>query len=91
MVLSIEGQQKRSSCSGFGRTSFSQVKNENQVIHKSASVIFELDRLTQKSISRGARVSAAHTLCLQGILLFKKLSNKQSGSVIFRPVRLIIL
>ena len=37
---------------------------ENQVINKSASVIFGLARLKQKSISRGARVSATHTLCL---------------------------
>ena len=43
-----------------------------------------------KSMSRSASLSAAHALCLQGILLCKELSNKQSGSVIFRPVRLII-
>ena len=30
-----------------------------------------------------------HALCLQGILLCRKLSNKQSGSVISRFVRLI--
>ena len=32
-------------------------------------------------------LSASHVLCLQWIQLCKKLSNKQSGSVIFRPVR----
>ena len=64
---------------------------ENQVINERGNVIFGFPRLRQKSISRDARVSAAHTLCLQGILLCKKLSNKQSGSVIFRPVRLITL
>ena len=50
-----------------------------------------------KSISRGARLSIGcpYTfnllLCSQGILLCKKLSNKQSGSVIFRPARFITL
>ena len=44
--------------------------------------------MDRKSMSRGTRLSTAHTfsllLCLQSILLHKKLSNKQSGSVIFR-------
>ena len=44
-----------------------------------------------KDISRGVRLSATHALCLQGILLCKKLINKQNGSVIFRLVRLITL
>ena len=48
---------------------------KKQVINKSASVIFELARLIvlsysrQKSLSRGVRLSTAHALCLQGILL----------------------
>ena len=42
--------------------------------------------MDRKSISRGSRLSAAHALCLQGTLLCKKLINKQSGSVIIRPV-----
>ena len=37
--------------------------------------------IDRKSISRGARLSAAHTVRLQGILLHKKLSIKQSGKV----------
>ena len=51
----------------------------------------KIDRkiIDRKGISRGARLSAAHTFCLQGILLCKKLSIKHHGSVIFRPVRLI--
>ena len=49
-VMHIQGQQKWSSCSGFGRPSFSQGKikfhfYKKQVIYKSASVIFELVRL----------------------------------------------
>ena len=62
-------------------------------------MIFELSGLVLyaiidiKGISKDARLWAAHILnlllCLQGILLCKKLSNKQSGSVIFRPVRVI--
>ena len=44
-----------------------------------------------KSISRGARLLAVRVLHLQDIVLSKKLSNRQSGSVIFRPVRLTIL
>ena len=47
--------------------------------------------MDRKSISRGVRLSAAHALYIQGILFCKKLSNKQSGSVIFRPIRLITL
>ena len=47
----IQGQQKRSHCSSFGRTSFSQGKNEIQFFLKasnkqSACVIFGLIRLT---------------------------------------------
>ena len=62
---------------------------KKQVIKKSDSVIFGLTSLIilsynrQKNTLRGARLSNAHTLCLQGILLCKKLSNQQSGSVIF--------
>ena len=58
-------------------------------MNKSASMIFMLFRLTiidRKGISRGARLSAAHAFCLQGILLCKKLSNKHHGSVIFRLI-----
>ena len=44
--------------------------------------------MDRKSTLRGVRLSAAHTLCLQGILLCKKLTNKHSGSVIFRLVTL---
>ena len=68
-----------------------------QVINRSTSVIFGLVRLIvlnfnrQKSISRGKRLSVTHALCLQGVLLCKKLSNKQSGNGIVRPVRLITL
>ena len=40
-------------------------------------------------MSRGTRLSAIHTLCLQDILLCKNLSNKYHGSVIYSPVRLI--
>ena len=47
--------------------------------------------MDRKSISRGVILSAAHTLCVQGILLCKKLSNKQSSNVIFRHIRLITL
>ena len=43
--------------------------------------------LDRKSISRGVEILGSHTLCLQGILLCKKLSNKYSGSMFFRPVR----
>ena len=42
--------------------------------------------MDRKGISRGVRISDAHALCVQGILLCKKLSNKQSG---IRPLRLI--
>ena len=59
---------------------------KKQVIKKSDSVIFGLTSLIildRKNTLRGARLSDAHTLCLQGILLCKKLSNQQSGSVIF--------
>ena len=62
-----------------------------------ASVIFGLVGLIilsfnrWKSISIGTRPSPAHAFCLQGILLCEKPSNKQSGSVIFRLVRLITL
>ena len=52
---------------------------KKQVVNKSASVIIDLVRLItvysaiidRKSISRGARLSAAHVLCLQYILLCK--------------------
>ena len=100
-INNFQGWWKRSSCSGFGRTNFLQGKSEipiftksKQLISKSASVIFGLVRfilLERKSISIGARLSAAHTLCLQGILLCKKLSIKQSGSVTFRSARLLTL
>ena len=43
--------------------------------------------LNRKSIPRSVRLSVAHALYIQGILLCKKLSNKQSG----RPIRFIIL
>ena len=61
---------------------------------------FELVRLTitllscngRKSISTGAKLSTAHVLCMLTKYLFcKKLSHKQSGSVIFRPARLNII
>ena len=42
---------------------------KKQAINKSASVIFGLVRLIildRKGISRGARLSAAHVLCLEG-------------------------
>ena len=47
--------------------------------------------MDRKSISRGVRLLFAHVLCVQGILLCKKLSDKQSESVTFRPIRLITL
>ena len=53
-----EGQQKRSGCSGFDRTSFSQDEKikvhfyKKQVIKKSASVIFGLVRLIILSYNR---------------------------------------
>ena len=47
--------------------------------------------MDRKSISINVRLSAAHALCIQGIMLCKKLSNKQSGYVILRPVRFITL
>ena len=37
-------------------------------------------------IRRGPRLSAAHALCLQGIMLCKKLSNKHGDNVVFRLV-----
>ena len=45
--------------------------------------------MDRKNISRGVRLLAACALCVQGILLCKKLRNKRSGSMIFRPIRLI--
>ena len=45
--------------------------------------------MDRKSISIGVRLSAVHYV--YKVLLCKKLSNKQSGYVIFRPVRLITL
>ena len=33
-MVHMQGQQKRSGCSGFGRTSFSQGKNEIQFLQK---------------------------------------------------------
>ena len=47
--------------------------------------------MDRKSISRGVRLSAAHALCVQGILLCKELNNKQSGCVIFRPYNNVVL
>ena len=49
---------------------------KKQLIKKSASVIFGLVRLiilsyNRKGISKGTRLSTAHTLHLQGILLWK--------------------
>ena len=38
--------------------------------------------MDRKGISRGVRLLAAHALCIQGILLCRKLSNKQRGNVI---------
>ena len=74
----MQGQQKQSGCSSFGRTSFSQGKIKLNFYKKAT-----IDR---KSISRGARLSATHALnlllCSQGILLCKKPSNKQNESVI---------
>ena len=57
--FSKQGQQKRSDCSGFGWTSFSQGKNKvpvlhKQVINKRASVIFGLVRLIVLSYDRKA-------------------------------------
>ena len=61
-------------------------------------MIFGLVRLiilsyitVRKSISRDVRVSATHSLSLQVILVCKKLSNKQSGIMIFKPFALITL
>ena len=51
LCITMQGQQNRSGCSGFGRTSFSiKVKTKfhfykKQVINKSASVIVGLVRL----------------------------------------------
>ena len=83
----------------FGQTSFSQGERKNkvhfykkQVIKKSASVIFGFFYwaiIDRKSTLRGARLSAAHALCLQGILLCKKLSNKHNGNVVFRAYNII--
>ena len=66
---------------------------KKQVRNRSASVIFGLVRLTRKNTSRNAGLSAMHTFkfIAKHILLCKNLSNKQSGSVIFRPARLITL
>ena len=51
--------------------------------------------MNRKGISRGAKLSAAKLSAaqalLQGILLSKKLSNKQNGCVILKPIRLITL
>ena len=44
-----------------------------------------------KSKARGVRLSSARALCAQGILLCRKLSNKQSDCVVFRPVRVVTL
>ena len=57
LVQSQQGPQKRSGCSGFGRTSFTQGKNEiqflkKQVLNKSASVIFGIVRLIILSYNR---------------------------------------
>ena len=42
--------------------------------------------MDRKSISRGVRLSDAHVLYIQGTLLCKNLSNKLTGSVIFRLI-----
>ena len=70
---------------------------KKQEINTSASVMFGLVRLIiidGYNISRGLRLLAAHVfnllLCSQGILLWKKLSDKQSGSVIFGHIRPIM-
>ena len=47
--------------------------------------------MDRKRISRDVRLSAAYALCVQDVLLCKKLSNKQNGCVIFRPVGLMTL
>ena len=47
--------------------------------------------MDRKGISIGIKLSDAHALCVQGILLCKKLSSKQSDCVVFRPARLITL
>ena len=71
----------------LARSVFLKVKMKVTFLQKvsdkqSASVILDLLGLLysviidRKSISRGARSLAAHALCLQGILLCKKLSNK---------------
>ena len=81
----------------FCWASFSEGKNLNQyiftksknIINKSASVIFGLVRLNIY-IKRCKIISRLH-IVLQGILLCEKLSNKQSGSINFRPVRLVTL
>ena len=52
-------------------------------------MIFGLVRLNIY-IKRCKIISRLH-IVLQGILLCEKLSNKQSGSINFRPVRLVTL
>ena len=68
---------------------------KKQVRNRSASVIFGLVRLTRKNIKKCRIISSAHIqIYCYAIKVFcyaKKLSNKQSSSVIFRPARLITL
>ena len=82
-MAATQGRRNRSSCSGFGRTSFSQGKSKILFLQKasnkqSASMILGLIRLImldRKGIESGARLSAAHAfrslLCSQGTLLCK--------------------
>ena len=89
----VQGYRNRSNWSGFGHTTTSQDKNkilfyEKQVINKSASAIgWFLDLLGlscyntvgRKAISRGGKLSAAHTCDLfyaHKVLCCAKVSNR---------------
>ena len=65
--------------------------NDSIILGLAGLIILSYCVIDGKDIARGARSLSAHTLWLQGILLCEKLNNKQSGSVIFRVVRLITL
>ena len=62
--------------------------NDSIILGLAGLIILSYCVIDEKGITRGARSLSLHTLWLQGIQLCEKLSNKQSGSVIFRVARL---
>ena len=80
-------------CQGESRISFIQKAGNGQsdsIMIGLAGIIILCYNRWKRHIKR-CKIMSAYTLCLQDIRMCEKLSNKQSGSVIFRVVRLITL